>query len=96
MLGREIWAGFCLPRFVFILADGLVLALIWWQPIIGMGGLHSKSLAGRDRFIVACLLCAPAPARRPGHDNGRRHWLPVAHPEPEPLLRVIPVVMVRG
>ena len=36
MLWRELRIGFCLPRFVFILADGLALALIWWQPIIGV------------------------------------------------------------
>jgi len=36
MLWRELRVGFCLPRFLFILADGLALALIWWQPIIGI------------------------------------------------------------
>jgi hypothetical protein len=36
MLSREFRVGFCLPRFIFILADGLALALIWWQPIIGI------------------------------------------------------------
>jgi hypothetical protein len=35
MLWREIRTGFCVPRLVFILTDGLGLALIWWQPIIG-------------------------------------------------------------
>jgi hypothetical protein len=36
MLWRELRIGFCLPRFVFILSDGLALALLWWQPIIGV------------------------------------------------------------
>jgi hypothetical protein len=36
MLWRELRSGFCLPRFVFILTDGVALTLIWYQPIIGI------------------------------------------------------------
>ena len=36
VLARELWIGNGRPRLIFVLADGLALALIWWQPIIGM------------------------------------------------------------
>jgi hypothetical protein len=36
MLWRDIRAGFSLPRLIFIMTDGLALALIWWQPLIGV------------------------------------------------------------
>jgi hypothetical protein len=71
MLGREIRVGFCLPRFVFILADGLGLALIWWQPIIGM------AVYSLNHWLVAIGLSSHVYAGRrfPG---GRPPWRAVA------------------
>jgi hypothetical protein len=94
MLLREIRAGFFVPRLVFILTDGLALALIWWQPIIGTAvyslnhwlvaiGLASHVYSGRWHwaFVVAMLLVGAVGF----------FWL---IPTPNgTLLRVIPIIV---
>ena len=47
MVWRDINARFCLPRLIFILTDGLALALIWWLPLIGY------ALYGMNHWLVA-------------------------------------------
>jgi hypothetical protein len=36
MVWREIRMGMCLPRLIFILTDGLALAMVWWNPLVGV------------------------------------------------------------
>jgi hypothetical protein len=67
MLARELWIGNGLPRLFFILADGLGLALMWWQPMIGMAvysinhwlaaiGLASHAAPVRGWLFVSGML----------------------------------------
>jgi hypothetical protein len=67
MLWREVRTGFCVPRLVLILTDGAALALIWWQPIIGMAvyslnhwlvaiGLSSHVYSGRWHWAFALVM----------------------------------------
>ena len=94
MLFREMKTGLCVPRLVFILTDGLALAVIWWQPIIGITvyslnhwlvaiGLSSHVYSGRWHwaFALAMLLFGAVGF----------FWL---IPTPNgTLLRVIPIVV---
>jgi hypothetical protein len=56
VLWRELRIGFCLPRFVFILAGGLALALIWWQPIIEIAAYSLNYRLVAERPLVTFLL----------------------------------------
>ena len=69
MIVREIRMGLCLPRLIFILADGLGLALMWWQPLIGLAiyslnhwlvaiGLSSHVYSSRRYWAFALLMLA--------------------------------------
>jgi hypothetical protein len=94
MLWREIRAGFCLPRLVFILTDGLALALIWWQPIIGVAvyslnhwlvaiGLSSHVCCARWYWVFALAMLLVGAV-------GFLWLIPTPNGN---LLRVIPIVV---